>query len=87
MLSQLVVRLRDAGYDVSFSGLKDSVLDVLKRTNLYEEIGEDHMFPTQAAAIQAIHAKAHENAQEEECPLLRVCRKNSAALDQPAEAV
>ncbi|RJP19833.1 MAG: STAS domain-containing protein [Candidatus Abyssobacteria bacterium SURF_5] len=75
MLSQLVARLRDAGYDVSFSGLKDNVIDVLKRTHLYEEIGEDHMFPTQSAAIQAIHAKAHENAQEEECPLLRVCRR------------
>jgi MFS superfamily sulfate permease-like transporter len=85
MLSQLVVRLRDAGYDVSFSGLKDSVIDVLKRTHLYEEIGEDHMFPTQSAAVQAIHAKAHENAQEEECPLLRVCRKVNP-LDQSAPA-
>ncbi len=78
MLSLLVSRLRDAGYDVSFSGLKDEVIDVLKRTHLYEEIGEDHMFPTQAAAIQAIHAKAHENSQEQECPLLKVCRKKSA---------
>jgi len=85
MLSQLVARLRNAGYDVSFSGLKDNVLDVMKRTHLYEEIGEDHMFPTQAAAIQAIHAKAHENAQEEECPLLKVCRKVSS-FDQPATA-
>lgn len=85
MLSQLVARLRNAGYDVSFSGLKDNVLDVMKRTHLYEEIGEDHMFPTQAAAIQAIHAKAHEGAQEEECPLLKVCR-NVSSLDQPATA-
>ncbi len=77
MLSQLVSRLRDAGYDVSFSGLKDNVLDVLRRTHLYEEIGEDHMFPTQTAAIQAIHPKAHANAQEEECPLLKVCRRTS----------
>jgi len=77
MLSLLVSRLRDAGHDVSFSGLKDEVIDVLKRTHLYEEIGEDHMFPTQAAAIQAIHAKAHENSQEQECPLLKVCRKKT----------
>jgi len=80
MLSQLLGRLRNAGYDVSFSGLKDNVLDVLKRTHLYEEIGEDHMFPTQAAAIEAIHAKAHENSQEKECPLLKVCRKEQGSL-------
>jgi len=86
MLSQLVSRLRDAGYDVSFSGLKDSVIDVLKRTHLYEEIGENHMFSTQAAAIQAIHSKAHENAQEEECPLLKVCRRTSPHLDESATA-
>jgi MFS superfamily sulfate permease-like transporter len=73
MLSVLISRLRDAGYDVSFSGLKDNVLDVLKRTHLYETIGEDHMFPTQALAIEGIHAKAHENSQEKECPLLKVC--------------
>jgi MFS superfamily sulfate permease-like transporter len=73
MLSQLVSRLRSAGYEVSFSGLKDDILDVLKRTHLYEEIGEGNMFPTQAHAIEAIHAKAHENSQEKECPLLKVC--------------
>ncbi len=73
MLSQLVSRLRSSGYEVSFSGLKDDIMDVLKRTHLYEEIGEENMFPTQALAIEAIHAKAHENSQEKECPLLKVC--------------
>jgi MFS superfamily sulfate permease-like transporter len=73
MLSVLLSRLRDAGYEVSFSGLKDEIIDVLKRTHLYEEIGEDHMFPTQARAIEAIHAKAHENSTEKDCPLLKVC--------------
>ena len=73
MLSVLISRLRDAGYDVSFSGLKDNVLDVLRRTHLYETIGEDHMFPTQVLAIEGIHAKAHENSEEKDCPLLKVC--------------
>jgi len=73
MLAVLISRLRDAGYDVSFSGLKDNVIDVLKRTHLYETIGEDHMFSTQALAIQGIHAKAHEDSQEKDCPLLKVC--------------
>jgi SulP family sulfate permease len=76
MLSLLLSRLNDAGYEVSFSGLKDNVLDVLKRTGLYERIGESHMFPTQAIALQAIHARAHENSNEKVCPLLQVCLLN-----------
>jgi hypothetical protein len=31
------------------------------------------MFPTQALALQAVHARAHENSQEKDCPLLTVC--------------
>jgi MFS superfamily sulfate permease-like transporter len=72
MLSVLIDQLREAGYDFSFSGLNDKVIDVLKRTHLYEKIGEDHMFLSRALAIEAIHAKAHENSKEEECPLLKV---------------
>ena len=72
MLSALINRLREAGYDFSFSGLNDEVVDVLKRTHLYEKIGEDHMFLSRALAIEAIHARAHENSEEEECPLLKV---------------
>jgi MFS superfamily sulfate permease-like transporter len=72
MLSVLIDQLREAGYDFSFSGLNDKVIDVLKRTHLYEKVGEDHMFLSRALAIEAIHAKAHENSEEEECPLLKV---------------
>jgi SulP family sulfate permease len=78
LLGKLVVQLRKQGYDVSFSGLKDEVLDVLKRTGLYETIGEDHMFPTQVAALQALHAHAHRNSSEDPCPLLEVVPKPSA---------
>ncbi len=69
MLRQLVDRLREAGYGVSFSGLKEEVQDVLKRTGLYERIGEQNMFPTQALAVAAIHAKAHVSSTESDCPL------------------
>jgi len=72
MLSALIERMRKAGYDVSFSGLNDHVIDVLKRTHLYEKIGEDHMFPSRAVAIKAIHAKAHEDSEEKGCPLRKV---------------
>lgn len=75
MLSLLIGRLREAGYDVSFAGLNDAVLDVLKRTHLYEKIGEDHISHSIAMAIESIHEPAHRGSQENECPLLTVCFK------------
>ncbi|MBF0591888.1 MAG: STAS domain-containing protein [Nitrospirae bacterium] len=75
-LGILVDRLRDRGIDVSFVGLKDQVLDVVKRTGLYKKIGEDHIFRTEAKAIEAIHAVAHQNSSEKDCPLIKVCYLN-----------
>jgi anti-anti-sigma factor len=69
MLRLLVERLREAGYDVSFSGLKEEVLDGLVRTGLYERIGASNMYPTQAHAVAAIYAKAHTGSKEKDCPL------------------
>lgn len=72
MFSHVVDRLRQAGYEVVFSGLKDNLLDVLKRTRLYDKIGEENMYPTQAIAITRIYERAHEGSDEKECPLLKV---------------
>ncbi|MBN1212289.1 MAG: STAS domain-containing protein [candidate division Zixibacteria bacterium] len=72
MLSQLVGRLREAGYDVSISGLNDAVLDVLRRTHLYEKIGEDHLFRNVDRAIAALHKKTHIGSKETACPLIEV---------------
>jgi anti-anti-sigma factor len=69
MLRLLVDRLRDSGYEVCVSGMKDKVQDALTRTGLFERIGEQNMFPTQALAVAAIHAKAHINSTEKDCPL------------------
>jgi MFS superfamily sulfate permease-like transporter len=75
MLSLLIGRLRGSGHDVCISGLNDSVLDVMRRTHLYEKIGEDHLFRNVAKAIEKIHEPAHRNSQEKECPLLTICFK------------
>jgi MFS superfamily sulfate permease-like transporter len=75
MLSLLVSRLRESGHDVFISGLNDSVLDVMRRTHLYEKIGEDHLFRNVDKALGKIHEPAHRNSQEKECPLLTVCFK------------
>ena len=69
MLRHLVDRLREAGYEISFSGMKEEVTRVLERTGLYERIGEKNLYPTQALAVAAIHAKAHVMSTEKDCPL------------------
>jgi len=71
-LSELVTELRGTGLEVSISGLKDDVLDVLERTGCLEIIGEDEVFPTRARAIEEIHEKAHEGVDEPHCPLVEV---------------
>jgi SulP family sulfate permease len=72
-LSLIVDRVRSAGYDISFSHIKESVLETMKRTHLLAKIGEDHVFPLAATAIAAIHQQAHAGSDEEACPLVTVC--------------
>ncbi|MEW5944788.1 MAG: SulP family inorganic anion transporter [bacterium] len=75
MLSVFVDRLREGGHDISFSGFNDHVIDVMKRTHLYEKIGEDHMFRNVQGALQVIHSDAHRGYDEEICPLKMVAPK------------
>jgi sulfate permease, SulP family len=73
ILSLLIERVRNAGVDLSFSGVNESVMKVLKRTHLIAKIGEDHIFPTMEKAIGAIHEGAHIESKETACPLTTVC--------------
>ncbi len=70
LLSQLVTRLREAGHDVSFSGLNDHVIDVMKRTHLYEKIGEDHFFHSIGQAVDTIHQGKCLVDKDCKCPLI-----------------
>ncbi len=79
MLSHLVDRLREAGYDISITGLNDHVLDTMKRTYLYYKIGEDHLFRNADRAIKAIHAGTHKDTDEKHCPLIEVVYNESQA--------
>jgi MFS superfamily sulfate permease-like transporter len=72
-LSLIVDRVRSAGYDISFSHIKENVLEAMKRTHLLAKIGEDHIFPLASVAIGAIHEAAHRDSEEESCPLVTVC--------------
>jgi MFS superfamily sulfate permease-like transporter len=71
LLSQLVSRLRERGLDISLSGLNERVLDVMKRTHLYEKIGEDRFFFSVAHAIEEIHAGVCLGSADHVCPLLQ----------------
>ncbi len=68
----LVERLQAAGYEVCFSGLKEQIVDIIRRTGLLAKIGEDHIFPTLAMALDAFWEKTHAGSKEKSCPLKRV---------------
>ncbi|HSO23372.1 MAG TPA: sodium-independent anion transporter, partial [Chondromyces sp.] len=71
-LLELLEQLRNRGLRVCVSGLRDEVLDVLRRTGIDEAIGAECLFPTQAAALEAVNAEAHRDSSEERCPLREV---------------
>ena len=73
-LSLLVDRIRSSGAEISFSGVNESVMGVLERTHLIERIGRERIFATMEQAIRAVHAHAHDNGDEERCPLTTICR-------------
>ena len=71
MLSLIVDRVRSAGYDISFAGVNEKVLAVMRRTHLYEKIGERNIYSTILSAVEAIHSKGHTQCKLS-CPLLSV---------------
>lgn len=73
-LSLLVDRVRSAGVDFSLSSVNEKVTEVLKRTHLWERIGDDHIFPTMEKAVSAVYGETHKEGREEMCPLMNVCR-------------
>ncbi len=88
MLSRMVSRLREAGYDVSLSGLNDSVIDLLRRTKLYWVIGADHFYRSVAAALPILYGRTHDEGDETECPLVTPCFRGlavSAEIHRRAE--
>lgn len=72
-LSLVIDQVRSAGRDISFSGINESVMAVLKRTHLIERIGKDHIFPTMEKAVMTIHPMLHGTGAENECPLVTFC--------------
>jgi MFS superfamily sulfate permease-like transporter len=73
-LSLLVDRIRSAGLDITFSGVNEAVMRVLKRTHMLEKIGANHIYPTMEKAICVIHEQTHLDASEDDCPLTTACQ-------------
>jgi len=70
VLEMMVDRLRSAGIDVSFSGVNNNVLELMKRTHLLDKIGQDHLYPITRRAALYIHKQVHDSHEEElNCPL------------------
>lgn len=57
-LGQLLSDLRSRQVRLVFSGLKKQVRDVLERTDLLEEIGDENLFVNNREAIRALHGTA-----------------------------
>lgn len=71
VMHHVVQHLRDAGIEVAFSGLKKQVVDVMRATGLLVFIGENRLFPTADAALEAIHAEAAARGQDHAASPLR----------------
>jgi len=71
-LTLLIERLKAAGYSIYFSGLKENITDIMRRTGLLQEIGENHIFPTLVTAMEVIWPIAHKASDESPCPLKKV---------------
>jgi MFS superfamily sulfate permease-like transporter len=69
-LSILVSRLRLRGLDISFCGVNDHVLAVMKRTELFRKIGADHFYDSVSDAVLAIHKGSCVQTPGATCPLI-----------------
>jgi len=62
IVRHLVMRLRDNGVTLSFTGLKKQVLDVLRATGTLEIIGADNVFVHEDLALVALAARVRDPA-------------------------
>ena len=68
VINHLVERMHGNGVTMVFSGLKKQVLDVMRRTNLFDHIGGDNnIFATKDQALVDIYGRIGDS---DHCPLL-----------------
>ncbi|OJW99655.1 SulP family inorganic anion transporter [Thiobacillus sp. 65-1402] len=65
-------RLHEGGVTLVFSGLKKQVLDVMRNTGLFDEIGQQHIFPNEDQALAVIYEWLGEEGRDDLfCPVGR----------------
>ncbi len=70
VVHHLVTRLREGNVQIVFSGLKKQVLDVMRHTGLFEQIGAHNIFATEDQAIAAIYEQLGDTASDDLfCPV------------------
>lgn len=69
VLHHLVERMNTNQITVVFSGLKRQVLDVMRKSGLYDVVGEQNIFPTEDMALDAIYDWMGMDADGAACPL------------------
>ncbi len=67
VLHHLIDRLNKSNVTIVFAGLKRQVLEVMKRTHLFENIGQNNLFPTKDMALASIYKRLGDN---QFCPLM-----------------
>jgi len=55
VIHHLIERLRDNNIVLLFSGLKKQILDVMRKTHLYETLGDENIYATESMAIADIY--------------------------------
>ncbi|MCL4183185.1 MAG: SulP family inorganic anion transporter [Burkholderiaceae bacterium] len=78
-IKSLDLRLAGIGVKLVFSGLKKQVLDVMRNTGLFDQIGQSRIFPDEERALAAIYEWLGDEAAEDP---FRPAR--AAAADSPA---
>lgn len=71
-LRMIFDNLRASDCGVSFFALPDKVVDVLKRSHLYDRIGEENFYDTRAEAISSVFTTTHPKGLEPDCPYLAI---------------
>lgn len=65
VIHHLVERLRGAGVELVFSGLKKQVLDVMRKTGLFDIITQNNIFATEDQALAAVYERLGEVARDD----------------------
>jgi len=81
VLHHLVDRLKNSNTTMVFAGLDRQVLEVMRRTQLYDNIGKENLFATKDMALASIYKRLGDN---QFCPLLNPVSKDEE-LEPPVE--